>query len=236
MDKWHNLIEITISKNIELFNSDLVIDTFGNGSQRLDSEHFAIKPSGVDPTELLIEDVPIVSISTGERVAGRFKPSSDTPTHRYLYSRFPEIGGIVHSHSLYATAWAQSNLNIPILGTTHADYWQQKVPVTRKLEDYEIANHYEHNTGLVIEEAIIKVVESPLKCPGVIVNNHGPFTWGKTLGSALKHSYILEYVSKLAQLTLALNPNSEMCQKLADKHFERKHGKNAYYGQTQPRN
>jgi L-ribulose-5-phosphate 4-epimerase len=231
MKEWEKSIEASILLNIELFNSDLVIDTFGNGSQRVDYKHFAIKPSGVNPSQVSTKDTPIIEISSGKQVAGRLKPSSDTPTHCYLYSKFPEIGGIIHSHSLYATAWAQSNLSIPIFGTTHADYWQNEVPITRELKDFEIQNQYEHNTGKVIEEALKKASTNPLKCPGVLVSQHGPFTWGEDLKSALKSAYILEFVSKLANLTITLNPNAKINHILAKKHFDRKHGKDAYYGQ-----
>ena len=224
-------VKSCIDLNIELHSSPLVIDTFGNLSERIDTNFFCIKPSGVDPKELCEEDIPVINISTGEKVSGRLKPSSDTPTHLELYKALPEIGGIVHTHSLHATAFSQAGHKIENIGTTHADYWQGSIPVTRGLLKAEVINDYEKNTGLVIKETLDTLNESPLTCPGILVRHHGPFTWGKDAKQALKHAEILEYISKLYVLTNAISTHTNMPQYLKHKHFQRKHGSKSYYGQ-----
>ena len=168
---------------------------------------------------------------TGKYV-GKFKPSSDTPTHLELYREFQSIGGIVHTHSLYATAWAQSRKPIPCLGTTHADYWNGEIPVSRNLTNEEINGKYEKETGKVIIETINKLNVDHLDCPGIMVANHGSFTWGKTVKDAVKHAELLEYIARLAWLTISITSQAKpISRTLLNKHFSRKHGPNAYYGQ-----
>jgi L-ribulose-5-phosphate 4-epimerase len=172
----------------------------------------------------------VLSLETGEVVEGDLNPSSDTPTHLALYRAFPGIGGIVHTHSLYATAWAQARCEIPALGTTHADYFHGPVPCTRLMTAAEIRNHYEVHTGDVIIERFRGL--NPLTCPGVLVASHGPFTWGASIEDAVHHAVILEHLARLAGETLRLRPTLRpMQQMLLDKHFFRKHGAQAYYGQ-----
>jgi L-ribulose-5-phosphate 4-epimerase len=174
----------------------------------------------------------VVSLETGKVVEGRLKPSSDTPTHLVLYRAFPRIGGVVHTHSLYATAWAQARKGIPSYGTTHADYWYGDVPCTRLLTAREIKTDYEANTGHVIVETFQKRRLDPLQHPAVLVANHGPFTWGTDAHDAVRHAIVLEFVARLASETLRLSPELKPVQPaLLDKHFLRKHGSGAYYGQ-----
>jgi L-ribulose-5-phosphate 4-epimerase len=162
-------------------------------------------------------------------VEGKLKPSSDTPTHIELYKAFAEVGGIVHTHSTYATAWAQAGKNIPVIGTTHADYFSSDIPCTRDMTQKEVFGEYEKETGAVIIEKFNKI--NPLHIPAVLVKNHGPFTWGKNPGDAVHNSKVLEEVAKMAFLAFGINPQLNMNNALTTKHFERKHGKNAYYGQ-----
>lgn len=230
-DSTNAKLKSCIYLNIELHSSPLVIDTFGNLSERIDANYFCIKPSGVDPKELCEEDIPVINIATGEKVSGRLKPSSDTPTHLELYKAYPEIGGIVHTHSLHATAFSQAGQQIENIGTTHADYWRDSIPVTRGLMEAEVIYDYEKNTGIVIKEALDRLKESSLTCPGILVRHHGPFTWGVDGKEALKHAEILEYISKLYALTNAITAHTNMPKFLRDKHFKRKHGSKSYYGQ-----
>jgi L-ribulose-5-phosphate 4-epimerase len=172
----------------------------------------------------------VVSLKTGEVVDGALKPSSDTPTHLNLYRAFPAIGGVVHTHSLFATAWAQARRELPALGTTHADYFHGAVPCTRPLRAAEIKGDYEANTGKVIVERFAKV--DPLAFPGVLVAGHGPFTWGKTPGTAVDSAVVLEFLARMASETLKINSRAKGIPTiLLDKHFLRKHGSGAYYGQ-----
>jgi len=172
----------------------------------------------------------VVSLSTGQVVSGGLKPSSDTPTHLELYRAFPAVGGVVHTHSLYATAWAQACRNLPAFGTTQADYWYGEVPCTRALTPAEIKTDYEKNTGAVIIETFQQL--NPLEHPAVLVASHGPFTWGRDVAGAVNNAEILEFAARLAAETLHLNPATQpMPSALLDKHFLRKHGPQAYYGQ-----
>ncbi len=222
--------KITYDANINLANSGLVIDSFGNASTNTNKNSFYIKPSGVVLDDITYKDISEVDFF-GKLKSG-LKPSSDTPTHLELYKHFDSIGGIIHTHSTYATAWAQSKKPIPGFGTTHADYWQGSVPITRDLMNEEIDLDYEKNTGLVIIEKIKELKVDPLYCPGILVSSHGPFCWGSTIQEALKNAIRLEYIAKMAYLTLSINPNIDSInQFLHDKHFFRKHGSNAYYGQ-----
>jgi len=218
--------------NLELVKEGLVIQTWGNASG-IDREKgiIVIKPSGVPYADMKPQHMVVVSLDTGKVVDGYLKPSSDTPTHLVLYRAFPKIGGIVHTHSLHATAWAQARRAIPAYGTTQADYWYGEVPCTRLLTAQEIKTDYEINTGLVIVDTFKKV--DPLQHPAVLVASHGPFTWGANVGEAVHNAVTLEFVARLAGETLRLNPKTEPMQTvLLDKHFLRKHGPKAYYGQN----
>jgi L-ribulose-5-phosphate 4-epimerase len=222
--------EKVFEANQKLHKLNLVIDSFGNVSGR-DKNSILIKPSGVNIDQLTMSKIVTVNLIDGKYV-GKFKPSSDTPTHLELYREFQSIGGIVHTHSLYATAWAQSRKPIPCLGTTHADYWNGEIPVSRNLTNEEINGKYEKETGKVIIETINKLNVDPLDCPGIMVANHGSFTWGKTVKDAVKHAELLEYIARLAWLTISITSQAKpISRTLLNKHFSRKHGPNAYYGQ-----
>jgi L-ribulose-5-phosphate 4-epimerase len=217
--------------NLDLVKEGLVIQTFGNVSGIDRAEGLVvIKPSGVPYDEMKPEHMSVVSMETGKVVEGKLRPSSDTATHVVLYRAFKDIGGIVHTHSLYATAWAQAKCAIPALGTTHADYWHGKVPCTRLMTSEEINGEYETKTGDVIVETLKDV--DPLHKPAVLVASHGPFAWGKDAADAVHNAVILEYLARLASETLRINPQTgPMQDALLDKHFLRKHGPKAYYGQ-----
>lgn len=225
------LKKLVYDANIELVSKGLVIYTWGNVSG-IDREKglVVIKPSGVDYDMLRPEDMSVVDLATGERIEG-LKPSSDTPTHLELYRRFHELGGITHTHSAKAVAFAQAGLDIPALGTTHADYFYGDVPCTRALSEQEVMEAYELNTGKVIAETVISLNYEPLSRPGIVVKNHGPFTWGETPAKSVYNAVVLEEVAGMAINTLMLNPNAAMPEYILDKHYMRKHGKNAYYGQ-----
>ncbi len=218
--------------NMELPRRGLVTYTWGNVSG-IDRESglFVIKPSGVEYDELRPEDLVVLDLN-GNKVEGKLNPSSDTKTHIELYKAFPELGGIVHTHSTHAVAWAQAGRDIPCFGTTHADYFYGPVPCARALTQEEIDEDYEKNTGKVIIEAFQGRNIQPLHVPGVICSSHGPFTWGKDAAQAVYHAVVLEEVAKMALLTLQIDPNAAPApQRIQDKHFLRKHGPNAYYGQ-----
>lgn len=216
--------------NMELPKRGLVTYTWGNVSG-IDREAglFVIKPSGVDYDSLRPEDMVVMSLE-GEKVEGDLNPSSDTATHLELYKAFREIGGVVHTHSSMATAWAQAGRELPCYGTTHADYFYGTIPCTRNLTKEEIEEGYEKNTGLVIIETFKG--KNPVYVPGVLCKNHGPFTWGKDAAEAVHNAVVLEEVAKMNLYTEMLNPRAgEAPQYMQDKHFMRKHGPNAYYGQ-----
>lgn len=217
--------------NLKLVAEGLVIQTWGNTSG-IDRARglVVIKPSGVAYDRMQPKDMVVVSLQTGQVVDGRLKPSSDTPTHLVLYRAFSGIGGIVHTHSLYATAWAQARKRIPSYGTTQADYWFGEVPCTRPMTPREIKREYEANTGQVIDETFKKL--DPMQHPAVLVASHGPFTWGRDVDEAVHNAAVLEFVARLASETLRLNPKTKpMPSVLLKKHFLRKHGPKAYYGQ-----
>jgi L-ribulose-5-phosphate 4-epimerase len=219
--------------NLDLVAEGLVIQTWGNASA-MDraSGLMVIKPSGVPYAEMKPEHMIVVSLETGKVVEGKLKPSSDTPTHRVLYRAFPKIGGVVHTHSLFATAWAQACKPLLAYGTTQADYWYGDVPCTRKLKPAEIKNDYEANTGDVIVETFKKLKYDPLQHPAVLVASHGPFTWGRDARDAVHNASVLEFIARLNSETLRINSKNKPMQSiLLDKHFLRKHGANAYYGQ-----
>ena len=218
--------------NMELPRRGLVTYTWGNVSG-IDRESglFVIKPSGVEYDELRPEDLVVLDLN-GNKVEGKLNPSSDTKTHIELYKAFPELGGIVHTHSTHAVAWAQAGRDIPCFGMTHADYFYGPVPCARALTQEEIDEDYEKNTGKVIIEAFRGRNIQPMHVPGVVCSSHGPFTWGKDAAQAVYHAVVLEEVAKMALLTLQIDPNAAPApQRIQDKHFLRKHGPNAYYGQ-----
>ncbi|MCD7936041.1 MAG: L-ribulose-5-phosphate 4-epimerase [Tannerellaceae bacterium] len=223
------LKEKVFKANLDLVKHGLVIFTWGNVSA-IDRENgwVVIKPSGVSYDEMKAEDMVVLDLE-GNSVEGTLKPSSDTPTHLVLYKAFPEIGGIVHTHSTYATAWAQAGKDIPSIGTTHADYFSQAIPCTRQMTQQEIEGEYEKETGHVIVERFREL--NPVHIPGVLVENHGPFSWGKHADDAVHNAVVMEQVAKMAYISLGINPLLTMNEHLVTKHFNRKHGPNAYYGQ-----
>ena len=225
------LKEIVCKANLELPKYGLVTFTWGNvsGVDR-ESGLMVIKPSGVEYDNMTAEDMVVVSLATGKKVEGKWKPSSDTATHVALYHAFPEIGGIVHTHSRWATSFAQAGRGIPAYGTTHGDYFYGEIPCTRKMTPEEIGGEYEKETGNVIIETFASINENDI--PAVLVNSHGPFAWGTDPSNAVHNAVVLEELAFMALHTEQLNPSvGVMQQELLDKHYLRKHGKNAYYGQ-----
>ncbi|HYQ58660.1 MAG TPA: L-ribulose-5-phosphate 4-epimerase [Draconibacterium sp.] len=226
---FEQLKEEVFKANLELVELDLVIFTWGNVSA-IDREKglVVIKPSGVSYEDMKASDMVVVDME-GNVVEGNLKPSSDTATHLVLYKAFEGISGVVHTHSAWATSWAQAGRSIPALGTTHADYFYGAIPCTRKLNEEEVKTAYEVETGNVIVETFKGL--DPVAIPGVVVNNHGPFSWGTSAANAVHNAKVMEEVAKMAHTALQLNPGAEIDQFLLDKHYLRKHGKNAYYGQ-----
>ena len=219
--------------NLNLVRKGLVIETWGNASG-VDRARgvMVIKPSGVPYEGMKPKHMVCVSLATGKVVEGKLKPSSDTDTHLALYRAFPKIGGIVHTHRLYATAWAQAQRGLPSYGTTQADYWYGDVPCTRLLKPAEIKDDYEANTGHVIVETFKKLKFDPMQHPAVLVASHGPFTWGADVADAVHNAGVLEFIAQLASETLRINPKLKPMQSvLLDKHYLRKHGPKASYGQ-----
>lgn len=226
------LKQLVYEANMDLPRYGLVTFTWGNVSA-IDRESglFVIKPSGVAYDRLKPEDMVVMNLK-GEKVEGRYNPSSDTATHLELYKAFPEIGGIVHTHSSYATSWAQAGRSIPCYGTTHADYIYREVPCVRCLNKEEIEEAYEENTGHLIVNEFKRMKKDPVAVPAVLCKNHGPFTWGKDAKEAVHNAVVLEEVAKMAYRTESINPQVQPApQELQDKHYFRKHGANAYYGQ-----
>lgn len=215
--------------NLDLVKHGLVIFTWGNVSG-IDRESglVVIKPSGVSYETMTAADMVVVDLD-GNVVDGDLRPSSDTPTHLALYKAFPEIGGVVHTHSTYATAWAQAGIDLPNIGTTHADYFHNAVPCTPDMTREEVEGDYELETGNVIVRRFQGL--NPVHTPGVLVKNHGPFTWGKDAHEAVHNAVVLEQVAKMASIAFTINPRLTMNPLLIEKHFSRKHGPNAYYGQ-----
>ena len=216
--------------NLDLVKHGLVIFTWGNVSA-IDRESglVVIKPSGVSYDDMKPEDMVVVNLD-GKVVEGELRPSSDTPTHLVLYKAFPEIGGVVHTHSTYATAWAQAGIDLPNIGTTHADYFHDDIPCTADMTADQMAE-YEYHTGVVIVNRISSGNINPVHTPGVLVKNHGPFSWGKDADQAVYNAVVMEQVAKMAFISLSVNPDTTMNPLLVEKHFSRKHGPNAYYGQ-----
>jgi L-ribulose-5-phosphate 4-epimerase len=227
------LRRIVAKANNDVAAAGLVIHAFGNASQvDRDAGIFAIKPSGIPCEDVTAEDVVVVALDDGAVVWGDNRPSSDTPTHRALFNGIDEVGGVVHTHSRFATAWAQARVAIPCLGTTHADHFNGPVPVTRPLSSDEIAGDYEANTGRVIVEMYGPGGLDPDDAPGALVASHGPFAWGSDAAAAVKMAAAIEVIAELALHTLAIEPGRRPIEEaLLERHFSRKHGPLAYYGQ-----
>ncbi len=223
------LKEQVLEANLDLVRHGLVVFTWGNvsGISRK-RDMVVIKPSGISYDKMKLKDMVVLNLY-GQVVEGNLKPSSDAATHLVLYRQFTTIGGIVHTHSEWATSWAQAGKGIPAIGTTHADYFYGEIPCTRKMTTAEIEGEYELETGRVIVERFKDL--DPDYIPGVLVNNHGPFAWGTDAANAVHNAVVMEEVAKMTFRSLQLNPETTMDQALLDKHFLRKHGKNAYYGQ-----
>lgn len=218
--------------NLDLVKHNLVVFTWGNVSG-IDREKglVVIKPSGVEYDRLTPEDMVVVDLATGKVVEGTLNPSSDTPTHLAIYRAFGDVGGVVHTHSTYATAWAQAGLDIPNIGTTHADYFRASIPCTEDMTEAEVKGAYELETGHVIVRRFQEAGLNPVHTPGVLVKNHGPFSWGRDAAGAVYNAVVMEQVAKMAFVSLTLNPHTTMNPLLVEKHFLRKHGPGAYYGQ-----
>jgi L-ribulose-5-phosphate 4-epimerase len=219
--------------NVAIADAGLVTLTWGNasGADR-DANVMAIKPSGVGADVLRPEDIVVLSIESGEVLDGALRPSSDAPTHLHLYRALPNVGGIVHTHSRYASSWAQAERDLPCLGTTHADHFHGPVPCTRRLTGAEIAGDYEHETGAVIVETFRARGGDPDAVPAALVAGHGPFAWGPTVAKAVENAVALEAAAQMAFQTLMLNAHAaDIDRALLDRHYLRKHGVGAYYGQ-----
>ena len=216
--------------NMELPRRGLITYTWGNVSGiDMETGYFVIKPSGVDYDVLTPDDMVVMDLE-GNKIEGKYKPSSDTATHLELYKKYPDIGGIVHTHSPEAVAWAQAGRDIPSIGTTHADYFHDAIPCTGDMTADQMAE-YEYNTGVVIVNRIESGNINPVHTPGVLVKNHGPFSWGKDADNAVYNAVVMEQVAKMAFVSFSVNPHTTMNPLLVEKHFNRKHGPNAYYGQ-----
>lgn len=227
-----NLKKEVFEANLELVEQGLVIYTWGNVSAYdPESKLVIIKPSGVDYKTMKLEDMVVLDLE-GNIVEGSLKPSSDTPTHLAIYKEYPEVRGIVHTHSEWATSWAQAERSIPAYGTTHCDYFYGDIPCTRRLTKEEIEGQYEHNTGRVIIETVKALDKGILEVPAINVGHHGPFSWGVSASDAVHNAKVMEEVAKMAFRAEKLNKETEpVSQDLLNKHYLRKHGKNAYYGQ-----
>lgn len=227
-----HLKEQVYKANMALVEHGLVIFTWGNVSG-IDREKglVVIKPSGVSYDVMKADDMVVVDLATGAVVEGDLRPSSDTPTHLAIYRAWPEVGGVVHTHSTYATAWAQAGIDLPNIGTTHADYFHNAIPCTPDMTESEVKGDYELETGNVIVNTFNGGGINPMHTPGVLVKNHGPFAWGKTPDEAVHNVVVMEQVAKMAFVAYQVNPHLTMNPLLVEKHFSRKHGPNAYYGQ-----
>ena len=215
-----------------LVEHGLVIFTWGNVSGIDRGKGLVvIKPSGVSYDVMKADDMVVVDLATGNVVEGDLRPSSDTPTHLAIYRAWPEVGGVVHTHSTYATAWSQAGIDLPNIGTTHADYFHQAIPCTPDMTEAEVKGDYELETGNVIINTFASRGINPMHTPGVMVKNHGPFAWGKTPDEAVHNAVVMEQVAKMAFVAYQVNPHLTMNPLLVEKHFSRKHGPNAYYGQ-----
>ena len=231
--KYQALRDEVVRVNREIVRAGLVVLTWGNASAAdRKAGVMAIKPSGVGYDALRPQDIVVLSLETGEVVDGALRPSSDTPTHLHLYREFACVGGVVHTHSTYATAWSQAGRPLPCFGTTHADHFHGEVPLARSLTRAEIRDAYEHHTGVAIVDTFRRRKLDPAHVPGVLVPGHAPFAWGKDGQAALENAIVLEQTARMALLTLQLRPGQRpLPRPLLDKHFLRKHGAGAYYGQ-----
>ena len=219
--------------NLELVKRGLVLFTWGNASGvDRDRGLVVIKPSGVSYDAMKPEDMVVLDLETGAKIEGDLKPSTDAPTHLVFYRSFPNVGGVVHTHSSYATAWAQAGRDIPVVGTTCADYFYRPIPCARSLTREEIERDYEKATGEAIVESFRLRNVDPDATPGALARNHGPFTWGATPAAAVYHAVVLEEIAKTTFMTALLNPELPVDDALVEKHYARKHGPNAYYGQA----
>ena len=218
--------------NLDLFAKGVVIFTWGNVSGISDDrKYMVIKPSGIGYEGMHSKDMVVVDVDSGEKIEGKWKPSSDTATHLELYRKYKELRGIVHTHSVNAVAFAQAGMSISALGTTHADCFYGDIPCTRELTSQEFMEDYEANTGKVIIETIETLRYNPMAIPGIVVRNHGPFAWGNSPENAVYNAIVMEKVAEMDLKTLMINPAAELKQYILDKHYLRKHGRNAYYGQ-----
>ncbi len=231
---YEQLKEQVFRANLDLVKAGLVVLTWGNASAAdRDVGVMAIKPSGVPYDVLKVDDIVVLSIASGEVVDGRFRPSSDTPTHLHLYRAFAGVAAVVHTHSTHATSFAQARRGIPCFGTTHADNFYGEIPVTREMRPDEIKTDYELNTGRVIVERFEQAKIDPMQVPGVLVASHAPFAWGSSPAKAVENAIVLEFSAQMAMQSLMLKPDLlPVSQVLLDKHFLRKHGAKAYYGQS----
>lgn len=216
--------------NLKLSRSTLQFQTFGNVSQRIDKDYYVIKPSGVNLEKTKFNLYPVIKISSNKVVEGKLKPSTDTPTHTEIYKMSENIKGITHAHSKYVTAWSQSLREIPAIGTTHADYWGESIPITKQLSKKNIKINYEKNVGLSIVK-IFKKKHNLDKCPGVLVANHAGFCWGVSAEESYLNFERLEFIANLAYKSLTINKKTSASKNLIERHFNRKNGKQSYYGQ-----
>ena len=230
MRKYKSFSKECKNQNIRLVQKDLSIQTFSNVSIRINEKYFVIKPSGVLPNKIEVNQCPIIRVSDGKKIYGKYNPSTDTPTHQVLYKKFKNLKSLSHTHSKYATAWAQTAKSIPIYGTTHSDYWVSKIPVTGYIKKQKLKN-YEKNTGYLILDTLNKLKLKPNECPGVIVAGHGSFCWGEDFKSAVNYSEMMEFIAELAYYSEQIKVKKKLPFYISRKHFERKFGKNRYYGQ-----
>ncbi len=217
--------------NKNLIKKNLSIQTFGNVSQRIDKNHFIIKPSGINLNTVKHRDFNVINITSGKVVDGSLNPSSDTETHRVLYKQWDNVKGIAHGHPTYGTSWAQTGKPIPILGTTHADYFDRHVPITNRMKKKDIKNKYEYNTGLEILKTFKNQKLKPNKCPGILIRYHGVFAWGGSSYESVKNLELIELIGLLAFNSMKIGLKDKIDTNLIRKHYDRKHGANFYYGQ-----
>ncbi len=229
--KYLRLAKNCLEQNIHLVKKKLVIQNFGNVSLRYDRNHFIIKPSGVDLNKTKPIDLPLINITTGKKIYGKMKPSTDTNTHLEIYREYKKIKSITHTHSTYATGWAQTGKPIPLLGTTHADYWENEIPNVKFLSKKKVINEYEKNTGKIIIETLEKLKLNAYNCAGILVMGHGPFVWSENINGSINNAEAIEFISKLAYITTNLKIKKKLPSYISKKHYYRKHGKKAYYGQ-----
>ena len=223
--------ELCLKQNKIVVEKNLVIQNFGNVSLRIDNDHFVIKPSGVNLYKINVKDMPVVNIKKRKKIFGKLKPSSDTETHLEIYKKYKNIKSVTHTHSTYATGWAQTGKSIPLLGTTHADFWEKDIPNVKFLTKNKVVNDYEKNTGKIIIETLNKLKLNAYNCSGVLVMGHGPFVWSDKIDGSIKNAEALEFIAKLAFISNQLKIKKKLPRYISNKHYYRKHGKKAYYGQ-----